>query len=42
MRLRLRRLESLTGRLLSDPRAAAETLLALESVEANRRLADGG
>lgn len=42
VRLRLRRLERLTGRLLSDPRAAAETLLALESVKANPRPADGG
>jgi hypothetical protein len=42
VRLRLRRLEGLTGRLLSDPRAAAETLLALEGVEANPRFAAGG
>jgi len=41
VRLRLRRLESLTGRLLSDPRAAAETLLALETVESHPRPADG-
>ncbi|SEQ40882.1 PucR family transcriptional regulator [Microlunatus flavus] len=41
VRLRLRRLEGLTGRLLGDPRAAAETLLALESVEANPPLPDG-
>jgi hypothetical protein len=41
VRLRLRRLEGLTGRLLSDPRASAETLLALETVEANPRPADG-
>jgi DNA-binding PucR family transcriptional regulator len=31
--LRLRRLESFTGRQLTDPLAAAEILLALESVE---------
>jgi DNA-binding PucR family transcriptional regulator len=33
IRLRLRRVEAATGRLLSDPRAAAEILLALEAVE---------
>lgn len=41
VRLRLRRLENLTGRLLSDPRAAAETLLALENVESSPRPPDG-
>jgi hypothetical protein len=33
VRLRLRRLESFTGRRLSDPLAAAEVLLALEAVQ---------
>lgn len=42
VRLRLRRLEGLTGRLLSDPSASAETLLALESVEAKRIPGDAG
>ncbi len=41
VRLRLHPLERLTGRLLSDPRSAAETLLALETVESNPRLAEG-
>jgi DNA-binding PucR family transcriptional regulator len=33
VRLRLRRLESFTGRRLTDPLAAAEVLLALEAVQ---------